>query len=63
MVPEAAATPESLTEQIMSVLEHSKGALLMANAALSVGKPEAAQTLADMVEALAQTHKTRKGRE
>ena len=57
MVPEAAATPESLTEQIMSVLEHSKGALLMANAALSVGKPEAAQTLADMVQELGEQGK------
>jgi UDP-N-acetylglucosamine--N-acetylmuramyl-(pentapeptide) pyrophosphoryl-undecaprenol N-acetylglucosamine transferase len=45
------------------VLDNPQGAEDMARAALSCGRPDAAQTLADMVEALAQTHKTRKGRE
>ncbi len=53
MVPESALTPEALTEQIEMVMSNPKGALQMANAALSVGKPEAAETLAGMVENLA----------
>lgn len=53
MVPESALTPESLAEQIITVLSNPDGALQMANAALSVGKPEAAETLAGMVENLA----------
>lgn len=54
LVPESAATPESLKEQIEMILTHPDGALRMANAALSVAKPEAAQTLAGMVETLAE---------
>lgn len=57
MVPESALTPEALSEQIMSVLSNPEAALQMSNAALSVGKPEAAETLADMVETLAQEGK------
>jgi len=53
MVPESALTPDSLAEQIMTVMTNPDGALKMANAALTVGKPEAAQTLAGMVENLA----------
>ena len=54
MVPEDAANPESLTEQIQMVLGNSEAAMQMALAALSVGKPEAAEALAQMVEELAQ---------
>jgi UDP-N-acetylglucosamine--N-acetylmuramyl-(pentapeptide) pyrophosphoryl-undecaprenol N-acetylglucosamine transferase len=53
MVPESALTPEALTEQIYTIMSNPNGALQMANAALSVGKPEAAETLAGMVENLA----------
>ena len=59
MVPEDAATPESLTAQIEMILGDADGALRMSQAALSVGKPEAAEALAQMVEELAKkgTHK------
>jgi UDP-N-acetylglucosamine--N-acetylmuramyl-(pentapeptide) pyrophosphoryl-undecaprenol N-acetylglucosamine transferase len=57
MVPEDAANPESLTEQIHMVLGNSDAAMQMALAALSVGKPEAAEALAQMVEELAQKGK------
>lgn len=53
MVPESAASTESMTEQIKSVLDNPAGALQMALAALSLGKPEAAENLAAMVEDLA----------
>jgi UDP-N-acetylglucosamine--N-acetylmuramyl-(pentapeptide) pyrophosphoryl-undecaprenol N-acetylglucosamine transferase len=61
MVPEEAANPESMTAQIEMVLTHPQGALQMAQAALSVGKPEAAEALAQMVEALAQEKPNSKG--
>ena len=54
-VPERRANPDVLTEQILSVLEMPDGALQMSRAALSVGKPDAAETLADMVEHLGTT--------
>ncbi|NNE52694.1 MAG: UDP-N-acetylglucosamine--N-acetylmuramyl-(pentapeptide) pyrophosphoryl-undecaprenol N-acetylglucosamine transferase [Sulfitobacter sp.] len=54
MVPESMADVENVTEQIKSVLDNPDGALQMALAALSVGKPEAAEDLATMVEELAQ---------
>ena len=52
IVPEHMANPESLTEQIEMVLSNPQGAQQMARAALSVGKPDAAEELAQMVEAL-----------
>lgn len=52
MVPENMADPESLTQQIEMVLGQPDAALQMAISALTVGKPEAAQALAQMVEAL-----------
>ena len=57
MVPEDAANPDSLTEQIHMVLGNSDAAMQMSQAALSVGKPEAAEALAEMVEELAQKGK------
>ena len=54
MMQEDAATPEALRDQVELVLSNPDGALQMANSALSVGKPEAAETLAGMVEALAE---------
>ncbi|MCX7559347.1 UDP-N-acetylglucosamine--N-acetylmuramyl-(pentapeptide) pyrophosphoryl-undecaprenol N-acetylglucosamine transferase [Sulfitobacter sp. F26204] len=53
MLTEQEATPETLTEQIETILNMPQVALQMANAALSVGKPEAAEALAAMVETLA----------
>ncbi|MGJ8625544.1 MAG: UDP-N-acetylglucosamine--N-acetylmuramyl-(pentapeptide) pyrophosphoryl-undecaprenol N-acetylglucosamine transferase [Sulfitobacter sp.] len=57
MVPEANATPDGLTEQIQMILSNPDGALRMSQAALSVGKPEAAEALAQMVEELAKKGK------
>ncbi|OWU83965.1 UDP-diphospho-muramoylpentapeptide beta-N-acetylglucosaminyltransferase [Oceanicola sp. 22II-s10i] len=53
LMPERQFTEGNLAEQIALVLESPEGAVQMANAALSLGKPEAAETLADMVEDLA----------
>ncbi|MBM1687842.1 UDP-N-acetylglucosamine--N-acetylmuramyl-(pentapeptide) pyrophosphoryl-undecaprenol N-acetylglucosamine transferase [Sulfitobacter geojensis] len=53
MLTEQEATPETLTEQIETILSMPQIALQMANAALSVGKPEAAEALAALVETLA----------
>ena len=49
MIREEAATPDALTEYIHMVLSNAAAALQMANSALALGKPEAAQTLADMI--------------
>ncbi len=57
MVPESRLSPEALAEQIQSILEQPDAALQMSRAAHSVGKPEAAQALAQMVETLAQEGK------
>ena len=54
MVPESKASVENMAEQIRTVLDNPDGALQMARAALSVGKPDAASDLADMVERLVQ---------
>lgn len=57
LVPETAANPESMTEQIEMVLGNPEAALRMSQAALAAGKPEAAETLAAMVEELAEKGK------
>ncbi len=57
MVPESRLSPEALAKQIQSILEQPDAALQMSRAAHSVGKPEAAQALAQMVETLAQEGK------
>ena len=57
MVPEVNATPDGLTEQIQMILSNPDGALRMSQGALSVGKPEAAEALAQMVEELAKKGK------
>ena len=59
MVPENMANPDSLRAQIEMVLTHADGALQMSRAALSVAKPDAAEELAQMVEALATEGKKR----
>lgn len=58
MVPEHMANPESMTEHIEMVLSNPQGAQQMARAALSVGKPDAAEELARMVETLGTEGKT-----
>ena len=57
-IPEAKLTIEVLTEAIHSILSQDMGAVRMGQAALSVGKPEAAEHLAALVEELAGTQKT-----
>ena len=49
MIPENAATPETLTQHIHMILSDGPAALRMAISALTLGKPEAAETLADMI--------------
>ncbi|WP_417257693.1 undecaprenyldiphospho-muramoylpentapeptide beta-N-acetylglucosaminyltransferase [Celeribacter sp.] len=53
MIPESQLSAATLSEQIALVMGNADGAAQMAQAALSVGKPQAAQELADMVAALA----------
>lgn len=53
MVPESQLSAETLTEQLQLVLSNPQGAAQMASAALSVGKPQAADTLAGLVEHIA----------
>ncbi len=53
LMPESQFTPDALTDQITLVLSDPDGAAQMARAALTLGKPDAAQALADMVEELA----------
>ncbi|MCX7566331.1 UDP-N-acetylglucosamine--N-acetylmuramyl-(pentapeptide) pyrophosphoryl-undecaprenol N-acetylglucosamine transferase [Sulfitobacter sp. F26169L] len=52
LIREEAAYPDSLCEYIQMILTNGPAATKMANSALSLGKPEAAETLADMVENL-----------
>ncbi len=53
VIPERLLTAESLADQITTILTQPEGAEAMARAAASLGKPEAASTLADLVERLA----------
>ncbi|MGY6547861.1 MAG: UDP-N-acetylglucosamine--N-acetylmuramyl-(pentapeptide) pyrophosphoryl-undecaprenol N-acetylglucosamine transferase [Roseinatronobacter sp.] len=50
--PESQFTPEALSETLIAILTNPRGAETMARAALTVGRPDAAVQLADMVEAL-----------
>lgn len=53
LIPESALTIDTLSEQISAILNDPSAAGKMSRAALSVGKPEATQTLVEMVETLA----------
>ena len=53
-MPESKLTVESMTEQIAAVLDNPDGAMQMAISALKVGRPEAAEALANVVETLAE---------
>jgi UDP-N-acetylglucosamine--N-acetylmuramyl-(pentapeptide) pyrophosphoryl-undecaprenol N-acetylglucosamine transferase len=52
MIHEDAATPEALSEHIEMILSNGDAALKMALRAQSLGKPEAAESLADLVQNL-----------
>lgn len=52
-IPESKLTIESLSEQIALILGNAQGAVQMARAALSMGKPEATESLVALVEMLA----------
>lgn len=52
-IPETKLTIETLTEAIEAILSNEQGAIRMVQAALRVGKPEAADHLAALVEELA----------
>ncbi|CUH66492.1 UDP-N-acetylglucosamine--N-acetylmuramyl-(pentapeptide) pyrophosphoryl-undecaprenol N-acetylglucosamine transferase [Thalassovita gelatinovora] len=58
LIPENRLDVAALAEQITTVLTNPRGASMMAQAALSRGKPDAAQELSEMVEALAEKGKT-----
>jgi UDP-N-acetylglucosamine--N-acetylmuramyl-(pentapeptide) pyrophosphoryl-undecaprenol N-acetylglucosamine transferase len=53
LIPEKRLELSALAEQIATVLTNPQGAQMMANAALSCGKPEATEELVQMVTALA----------
>lgn len=53
LIPEKRLELSALAEQIATVLTNPQGALMMAKAALSCGKPEATEELVHMVETLA----------
>lgn len=52
LIPESVLDPAALSAQIATVLEQPEGAMRMAHAALSCGRPDAAERLAEIVEAL-----------
>lgn len=53
VIPEHLLSADSLAAQITTILTQPEGAETMARAALALGRPEAAATLADLVESLA----------
>ncbi|QDY69452.1 UDP-N-acetylglucosamine--N-acetylmuramyl-(pentapeptide) pyrophosphoryl-undecaprenol N-acetylglucosamine transferase [Qingshengfaniella alkalisoli] len=54
MIPESKLDPASLSEHIAAILQNPDAAVKMAHGALALGKPDAAQRLARIVERLAQ---------
>lgn len=52
-IPESKLEPAMLSEQVASVLDNPEAAMQMARASQSTGKPEAAESLARLVELLA----------
>ncbi|MGI3170773.1 UDP-N-acetylglucosamine--N-acetylmuramyl-(pentapeptide) pyrophosphoryl-undecaprenol N-acetylglucosamine transferase [Pseudooceanicola sp. C21-150M6] len=55
LIPESKVSAESLADQIALILTNPEGAEMMARAAVSIGRPDAASALADMVAGLATT--------
>ncbi|MEM1352205.1 MAG: UDP-N-acetylglucosamine--N-acetylmuramyl-(pentapeptide) pyrophosphoryl-undecaprenol N-acetylglucosamine transferase [Pseudomonadota bacterium] len=54
LIPERRATPDSVAEHLLSILDNPEAAMHMARAAASFGKPDAAVVLADMVETVSE---------
>ncbi|SEW21132.1 UDP-N-acetylglucosamine-N-acetylmuramylpentapeptide N-acetylglucosamine transferase [Cognatiyoonia koreensis] len=54
LIPESQFQVDSLAEQITTILTNERGALQMANAALSCGTPDATERLVALVEELAE---------
>ncbi|MCC5974803.1 MAG: undecaprenyldiphospho-muramoylpentapeptide beta-N-acetylglucosaminyltransferase [Rubellimicrobium sp.] len=54
LLPEAGLSSEALTEAVLGILSDPDRAADMARAALSIGMPDAAERLADLVERLAE---------
>ncbi len=52
MIPESQLTADALAEQINTILTQDQAAIQMANAALSVGKPDATEALVALTEEL-----------
>lgn len=53
MIPESKATPDAVAQQILSVLDNPDAAMHMARSAAKLGKPDATESLAGLVETLA----------
>ncbi len=58
MMPESTFTPQALAEQIMLILQQERGSVQMANAALSVGKPDATEALVALTHQLNEKNRT-----
>ncbi len=56
VIPESRLDPETLTAHIATIFDNPRGAVVMANAAMKTGRPDAAERLADLAEALAKGH-------
>ncbi|MEM9343475.1 MAG: undecaprenyldiphospho-muramoylpentapeptide beta-N-acetylglucosaminyltransferase [Pseudomonadota bacterium] len=56
LIPETRLTPDTLADEITRILSNPQAADQMAQNALSVGRPDAAKRLADMVEDLKGPH-------
>ena len=56
LIPESKLDPDTLNQHIGAILSDSPAATQMANAALSTGRPDATERLAEMVVTLAQGH-------
>lgn len=52
MIPESKLTPETLTAQVVTILQQPDVAVKMAHSALAMSKPDAAERLARLVEEL-----------
>lgn len=55
MIPESQLSPETLTSQVVTILQQPDTAVKMAHSALAAGKPDAAERLAGLVETIAKT--------
>lgn len=54
LIPESRLDPATLTAHIAAILDEPRAATAMANAALTTGRPDATDRLADMTQALAE---------